>query len=33
VLMIQRPAVPPRTTFARLDDILAWLDHTTDRGV
>ncbi len=36
VIMIDRPAVPPRQILARLDDVLAWVAHTAPsarRGV
>ncbi|UOA28688.1 cobalt-precorrin-6A reductase [Pseudosulfitobacter sp. DSM 107133] len=33
VVMIDRPAVPPRTTFSGVADVLHWLGHTTCLGV
>ncbi len=34
VILIDRPALPPRATAACVSDILAWLDHgSTERGV
>ncbi|WP_306113193.1 MULTISPECIES: cobalt-precorrin-6A reductase [unclassified Roseovarius] len=33
VVMIDRPEVPARTTCARLEDILHWLDHSARLGV
>lgn len=34
VILIDRPALPPRATTASVSDILAWLDHgSTERGV
>lgn len=33
VLMIDRPEVPARASFAQLDDILHWLDHSARLGV
>ena len=33
VVMIDRPVVPPRETFDRLEDILSWLDHPARLGV
>ncbi len=33
VLMIERPALPPRRTYDSVAAVLDWLDHATDRGV
>ncbi|MBY9061647.1 cobalt-precorrin-6A reductase [Sphingomonas yunnanensis] len=33
VLMIDRPALPPRRTCESVAAVLDWLDHATDRGV
>ncbi|MBB3473119.1 cobalt-precorrin-6A reductase [Sphingomonas sp. BK345] len=33
VLMIDRPALPPRRTCESVPAVLDWLDHATDRGV
>lgn len=32
VMLIDRPALPTRTAYDRIDDVLNWLDHTTSRG-
>ncbi|MBZ5488971.1 precorrin-6A/cobalt-precorrin-6A reductase, partial [Halomonas aquamarina] len=33
VVMIERPPLPARREVHGVDDVLAWLDHATDRGV
>ena len=33
VIMVARPALPPRPSFASVAQILQWLDHGTDLGV
>lgn len=33
VVMIDRPALPPRREAYRVDEVLRWLDHDADRGV
>ena len=33
VVMIDRPAIPPRAEVGSVADVLAWLDHAADRGV
>jgi precorrin-6A/cobalt-precorrin-6A reductase len=33
VIMIDRPALPPRRTVYDVDAVLRWLDHGADRGV
>ncbi|MFG6178291.1 cobalt-precorrin-6A reductase [Halomonas sp. THAF12] len=33
VVMIDRPALPPRLETHAIDDVLEWLGHMTDRGV
>lgn len=33
VILIDRPHVPPRRVFARLEDVLDWLDHNARLGV
>ena len=33
VIMIARPHIPTRTTFATPDEVLRWLSHSADRGV
>lgn len=33
VLMIDRPAIPDRAEIYRLEDVLTWLGHDTQRGV
>lgn len=33
VVMIDRPALPPRREAHGVDEVLRWLDHSADRGV
>ncbi|MDR5859718.1 cobalt-precorrin-6A reductase [Halomonas eurihalina] len=33
VVMIDRPALPPRREAHTIDDVLAWMDHDADLGV
>lgn len=33
VIMVDRPAVPPRTTFSNVEDVLRWLGHSACLGV
>jgi precorrin-6A/cobalt-precorrin-6A reductase len=33
VLLIDRPVLPVRTEYSRLEQVLDWIDHVADRGV
>ncbi len=33
VLLIDRPVLPVRTEYSRVEEVLDWIDHVADRGV